>query len=102
MASTRVPRFDAEGRVLEFPNQLLRTELYLQSQRQDGDTLWAHASCDLPSPPSLADLLPEPTDANREFFAQARIALSVWQSRDAARRIGLGSLLPETEEAHFS
>ncbi|CAI7851923.1 unnamed protein product [Closterium sp. NIES-53] len=55
MAATRLLRFDAEGRALEFPSWLIRAERFLKSQRQDNDTLWAHASGDCPSllPPLL-------------------------------------------------
>ncbi|CAI7773863.1 unnamed protein product [Closterium sp. NIES-53] len=63
--------------------------------------LWAHASGDLPSPKSPTALPPQPTPADRERFAQGRAALSVWESRDAAARLALTSLLPESEEAHF-
>ncbi|CAI7789811.1 unnamed protein product [Closterium sp. NIES-53] len=38
----------------------------------------------------------------RERFAQARTALLVWHSRDAAAHIALSSLLRESGEAHFS
>ncbi|CAI7920489.1 unnamed protein product [Closterium sp. NIES-54] len=90
------------GRALEFPNWLLRTKLYLQSQHWDGDTLWAHICGNLRSPPHTHDLPEEPTDIEQERFDKACTTLSVLQSRDAAACIGLASLLPESEEAHFS
>ncbi|CAI7850261.1 unnamed protein product [Closterium sp. NIES-54] len=84
------------------PSWLLRAERYLQSQRKDNDTLWANASGDLPSPPPPAALPTEPSDEDLERFDKARSALSVWQFRDAAACIALGSLLPESEEAHVT
>ncbi|CAI7933619.1 unnamed protein product [Closterium sp. NIES-54] len=102
MAAPHVLRFDAEGRALEFPSWLIRAERFLKSQRQDNDTLWAHASGDLPEPPSPLDLGAEPNEATQARFDKARTARSVWQSRDAAACIALSNLLPETEEAHFS
>ncbi|CAI7842591.1 unnamed protein product [Closterium sp. NIES-54] len=87
---------------LEFPSWLIRAERFLKSQRQDNDTLWAHASGDLPEPPSPLDLGAEPNEVTQACFDKARTARSVWQSRDAAACIALSSLLPETEEAHFS
>ncbi|CAI5984167.1 unnamed protein product [Closterium sp. NIES-65] len=102
MAAPRVLRFDAEGRALAFPSWLIRAERFLKSQRQDNDTLWAHASGDLPEPPSPPDLGAEHDEAGQARFDKAHTAHSVWQSRDATACIALSSLLPETEEAHFS
>ncbi|CAI7737051.1 unnamed protein product [Closterium sp. NIES-53] len=101
MTPPRPLRFDAEGRALEFPTWLIRVELYLRSQPQGHDTLWAHASGDLLYLGPPAALPPQPTPVDRQFFAQGRAALSVWESRDAAARLALTSLLPESEEAHF-
>ncbi|CAI7880328.1 unnamed protein product [Closterium sp. NIES-53] len=80
---------------LDSPSWLLRAERYLQSQRKDNDTLWENASGDLPSPPPPAALPTEPSDEDLERFDKARSALSVWQFRDAAACIALGSLLPD-------
>ncbi|CAI7925830.1 unnamed protein product [Closterium sp. NIES-54] len=102
MAATRLLRFDAKGRALEFPSWLIRAERFLKSQRQDNYTLWAHASSDLPEPPPAAALGAEPDEAAQARFDKAHTARSVWQSRDAAACIALASLLPDTEEAHFS
>ncbi|CAI7899792.1 unnamed protein product, partial [Closterium sp. NIES-53] len=96
------PLSPSHSRALEFPTWLLRTELCLQSQRQDGDTLWAHVSGHLRSPPRPRDLPKEQTDDKQARFDIARTAPSVCQSRDAAARVALGSLLPESEEAHFN
>ncbi|CAI7866974.1 unnamed protein product [Closterium sp. NIES-54] len=102
MATPRVLRFDAEGRALEFPSWLICAERFLKSQRQDNDTLWAHTSGDLPEPSSPPDLGAETNEAAQARFDKARTTRSVWQSRDAAACIAISSLLPETEEAHFS
>ncbi|CAI7731969.1 unnamed protein product [Closterium sp. NIES-53] len=96
MATLRVLRFDAEGRPLDFPTRLLRAERYLQRQREENDTRWAHASGDLPSPPLPAALPDEPANAHQDA------AMSIWQSCDAVACIALGSLLLESEEDHFT
>ncbi|CAI7813428.1 unnamed protein product, partial [Closterium sp. NIES-54] len=72
MAAPRVLRFDTEGRALEFPSWLIRAEPFLKSQRQDNDTLWAHASGDLPKPPSPPDVGAEPNKAAQARFDKAR------------------------------
>ncbi|CAI7909278.1 unnamed protein product [Closterium sp. NIES-54] len=72
-------RFDADSRALNFPTWLLRAELYLQRQRQDGNMLWAHASNDPPSPPRPADLSLEHTAEEQERYTQSCMALSEWQ-----------------------
>ncbi|CAI7773765.1 unnamed protein product [Closterium sp. NIES-53] len=43
-----------------------------------------------------------PDDAARACFASQRADLTSWKSRDAAACIALSSLLPESEEAHFT
>ncbi|CAI7825580.1 unnamed protein product [Closterium sp. NIES-54] len=72
MAAPRVLHFDAEGRALEFPSWLIRAKRFLKSQRQDNDTQWAHASGDMPEPPSPPDLGAEPDEAAQARFDKAR------------------------------
>ncbi|CAI7916876.1 unnamed protein product [Closterium sp. NIES-54] len=102
MAAPCVLHFDAEGRALESPSWLIRVERSLKSQLQDNVTLWAHASGDLPEHSPSPALGVEPDEAAQARFDKARIAYSAWQSHGAAACIALSSLLPETEEAHFS
>ncbi|CAI5966008.1 unnamed protein product [Closterium sp. NIES-65] len=45
---------------------------------------------------------PAPSDAARDRFTCQRADLTAWKSRDAAACIALSSLLPESEEAHFT
>ncbi|CAI7866291.1 unnamed protein product [Closterium sp. NIES-54] len=66
------------------------------------ESLWAHASGDLLAPSAPEPLGADPTTADRERFARQRTALTAWKSRDAAACIILSSLLPESEETHFT
>ncbi|CAI5467751.1 unnamed protein product [Closterium sp. Yama58-4] len=102
MATPRVLRFDADGRPLDFPVWLLRARRLLESQVQAGETLWAHATGALPAPPDPTPLGPAPDDAARARFATQRADQTAWKSRDAAACIALSSLLPESEEVHFT
>ncbi|CAI7748402.1 unnamed protein product [Closterium sp. NIES-54] len=102
MATPRVLRFDVDDRPLEFSVWLLRTRRLLESQVQSGESLWAHATGDLPSPDDPTPLGSAPDDAARARFASQRADLTAWKSRDAAACITLSSLLPESEEAHFT
>ncbi|CAI7875342.1 unnamed protein product [Closterium sp. NIES-53] len=102
MATPRVLRFDAEGRPLEFSVWLLRARRLLESQVHAHETLWAHASGDLPEPADLAPLAPDPTPADSDRYARERADVTAWKSRDAATCIALSSLLPESEETHFT
>ncbi|CAI7794047.1 unnamed protein product [Closterium sp. NIES-54] len=101
MATPRVLRFDAEGRPLEFSVWLLRACRLLESQVQAHETLWAHASGDLPEPADPAPLGADPTPADSDHYAHERADVTAWRSRDAATCIALSSLLPESEETHF-
>ncbi|CAI7798098.1 unnamed protein product [Closterium sp. NIES-53] len=67
-----------------------------------GESLWAHATGDLPAPDDPTPLGSAPDDAARARFASQRAALTAWKSRDATACIALSSLLPESEEAHFT
>ncbi|CAI7929115.1 unnamed protein product [Closterium sp. NIES-54] len=69
---------------------------------QSGESLWAHATGDLPAPDDPTPLGSAPDDAARARFASQRAALTAWKSRDATACIALSSLLPESEEAHFT
>ncbi|CAI7827795.1 unnamed protein product, partial [Closterium sp. NIES-54] len=69
---------------------------------QSGESLWAHATGDLPTPNDPTPLGSAPDDAARARFASQRAYPTAWKSRDAAARIALSSLLPESEEAHFT
>ncbi|CAI7917651.1 unnamed protein product [Closterium sp. NIES-53] len=102
MATPRVLRFDAEGRLLEFSVWLLRARRLLESQVQAHETLWAHASGDLPEPADPAPLAADPTLAESDRYARERAGVTAWKSRDAAACIALSSLLPESEETHFT
>ncbi|CAI5472780.1 unnamed protein product [Closterium sp. Yama58-4] len=102
MATPRVLRFDADGRPLDFPVWLLRARRLLESQVQAGETLWAHSTNALPAPPDPTPLGPAPDDAARARFATQRADQTAWTSRDAAACIALSSLLPESEEVHFT
>ncbi|CAI7848948.1 unnamed protein product [Closterium sp. NIES-54] len=88
--------------LLEFPSWFIRAERFLKSQRQDNNTLWAHASGDLPQPPSPPALGAEPDETAQARFDKAHTARSVWQLLDTTVCIALASLLHETEESHFS
>ncbi|CAI7832966.1 unnamed protein product, partial [Closterium sp. NIES-54] len=102
MATPRVLRFDAGGRPLEFSVWLLRARRLLESQVQSGESLWAHATGDLPAPDDPIPLGSAPDDAARARFASQRAYVTAWKSHDAAACIALSSLLPESEEAHFT
>ncbi|CAI7913093.1 unnamed protein product [Closterium sp. NIES-53] len=102
MATPRVLRFDAEGRPLEFSVWLLRACRLLESQVQADESVWAHASGDLPKPYDPAPLSADLSSADRDSYACQRADLKTWKSRDATACIALSSLLPESEEAHFT
>ncbi|CAI5928697.1 unnamed protein product [Closterium sp. NIES-65] len=69
---------------------------------QASESLWAHATGDLPTPHDPTPLGPAPDDAARDRFTRQRVDLTAWKSRDVAACIALSSLLPESEEAHFT
>ncbi|CAI7733103.1 unnamed protein product [Closterium sp. NIES-54] len=102
MATPRVLRFDAEGRPLEFSVRLLRARRLLESQVQTHETLWAHASGDLPEPADPAPLATDPTPADSDRYARERAGVTVWKWHDAAACIALSNLLLESEETHFT
>ncbi|CAI7849388.1 unnamed protein product, partial [Closterium sp. NIES-53] len=102
MATPRVLRFDAEGRSLEFSVWLLRARRLLESQVQAHETLWAHASSDLSEPAGPAPLAADSTPADSDRYAREHADVTAWKSRDAAVCIALSSLLPESEEIHFT
>ncbi|CAI7748176.1 unnamed protein product [Closterium sp. NIES-53] len=102
MATPRVLRFDAKGRPLEFSVWLLRARPLLRSQVQAPETLWAHASGDLPKLVDPAPLAADPIHADNDRYAHERADVTAWKSRDAADCIALFSLLPESEETHFT
>ncbi|CAI5482222.1 unnamed protein product [Closterium sp. Yama58-4] len=102
MATPRVLCFDAEGRPLEFSVWLQRAQRLLESQVQADESLWVHASGDLPAPPAPATLGLDATTADRKRVAHQRADLTAWRSRDAAACIALSSLLPESEETPFA
>ncbi|CAI7845049.1 unnamed protein product [Closterium sp. NIES-53] len=102
MATPRVLRFDAKGRPLEFSVWLLRARRLLESQVQTHETLWAHASGDLPEPADPAPLATDPTLADSDRYACERAVVTAWNLRDATACITLSSLLPESEETHFT
>ncbi|CAI7734563.1 unnamed protein product [Closterium sp. NIES-54] len=102
MATPRVLRFDVEGRLLEFSVWLLRARRLLESQVQAHETLWAHASGDLPEPVGPAPLAADPTPVDSDRYPCERGDLTAWKSRDVAAYIALSTLLPESEETHFT
>ncbi|CAI5932994.1 unnamed protein product [Closterium sp. NIES-65] len=69
---------------------------------QAGESLWAHATGDLPAPDDPTPLGSALDGAARACFASQRADLTARKSRDAAACIALSSLLPESEEAHFT
>ncbi|CAI7876979.1 unnamed protein product [Closterium sp. NIES-53] len=102
MANPRVLRFDAEGRPLEFSVWLLRARRLLESQVQADESLWGHASGDLPKPDDPAPLGADPSSADSDRYARHRVDLTTWKSHDIVACIALSSLLPESEESHFT
>ncbi|CAI7733585.1 unnamed protein product [Closterium sp. NIES-53] len=102
MVTLRVLRFDAEGRPLEFSVWLLRARRLLESQVQTRKNLWAHAFGDLPELADTSSLAADPTPADSDSYAHERADVTAWKSRDAAACIALSSLLPESEETHFT
>ncbi|CAI7871344.1 unnamed protein product [Closterium sp. NIES-53] len=102
MGTPRVLRYDAEGRPLEFLVWLLRARRLLESQVQAHETLWAHASGDLPEPADPAPLAGDPIPADSDRYARKRADVTAWKLRDAAACIALCSLLLESEETHFT
>ncbi|CAI7907880.1 unnamed protein product [Closterium sp. NIES-53] len=102
MATPGVLRFDAEGRPLDFPVWLLHARRLLESQVQAHETQWAHASGDLLEPADPAPLAADPAPADNDHYARERADMTAWKSRDAAACIALISLLPESEETHFT
>ncbi|CAI7733979.1 unnamed protein product [Closterium sp. NIES-53] len=72
---------------------------YLTSQRQDGATLWAHASGALMAPLPTD---PEPTPTAQADYDRCVLARDVWDSRDASAALALTELLPLTETVHFA
>ncbi|CAI7789508.1 unnamed protein product [Closterium sp. NIES-53] len=102
MATPRVLCFDAEGRPLEFSVWLLHARRLLESQVQAYETLWAHASGDLPEPADPAPLAADPTPTDSDRYARERADVTSWKSRDVAACIALSNLLPESEETHFT
>ncbi|CAI7795561.1 unnamed protein product [Closterium sp. NIES-53] len=99
MATPRVLRFDAEGKPLEFSVWLLRARRLLESQVQAHETLWAHASGDLPEPADPAPLAADPTPVDSGRYARERVDVTAWKSRNAAACIALSSLLPDYRAA---
>ncbi|CAI7814329.1 unnamed protein product [Closterium sp. NIES-54] len=102
MATSRVLRFDTEGRPLEFSVWLLRARRLLERQIQAHETLWVHASSNLPEPADPTTLAADPTPADSDRYAREHADVTAWKSRDAAACIALSSLLPESEETHFT
>ncbi|CAI7910510.1 unnamed protein product [Closterium sp. NIES-54] len=103
MESRRL-RFDAEGYSIEFSTWQRQATRYLTGQRQDGATLWAHASGALKAPlsPDPLPTDPEPTPAAQADHGRRVLARDVWDSRDAATALALTELLPPTEAVHFA
>ncbi|CAI7875127.1 unnamed protein product [Closterium sp. NIES-53] len=66
------------------------------------DQLNQHASGDLPEPADPAPLAADPTPADSDRYARKRADVTAWKSCDAAACIALSSLLPESEETHFT
>ncbi|CAI7871167.1 unnamed protein product [Closterium sp. NIES-53] len=103
MESRRL-HFDAEGRPIKFSTWQRQAIRYLNSQRQDGATLWAHASGALKAPLS-PDPLPtdsEPTPMEQVDYDRRVLARDVRDSRHAATALALTELLPPTEAVHFA
>ncbi|CAI7795674.1 unnamed protein product [Closterium sp. NIES-53] len=93
MATPRILRFDAEGRLLKFSIWLLRARRLLESQVQAHET---------PVPADPTPLAADPTPADSDRYARERADVTAWKSRDVAACIALSSLLPESEETHFT
>ncbi|CAI7908770.1 unnamed protein product [Closterium sp. NIES-54] len=77
--TSRRLRFDAEGRPIEFSTWQRQATRYLTSQRQDGATLWAHASGALKAPlsPDPLPAGPEPTPAAQADYDRRVLARDV-------------------------
>ncbi|CAI7802247.1 unnamed protein product [Closterium sp. NIES-54] len=95
-------RYVARG--FKFSTWLRQTQRYLTSQRQDGATLYAHASGALQAPPHLEPLsVVSPTTPQVQAdYARLVLVRDVWDSRDAAAALALTELLlPTKAAAHF-
>ncbi|CAI7837274.1 unnamed protein product [Closterium sp. NIES-53] len=79
MVTPRVLRFDVEGRLLEFSVWLLHARRLLESQVQAHETLWAHASGDLPEPADPAPLAADTTPADSDRYARERADVTAWK-----------------------
>ncbi|CAI7817967.1 unnamed protein product [Closterium sp. NIES-53] len=92
------------GRPTEFSTWQRQATRYLTSQRQDGATLWAHASGALkaPLPPDPLPIDPEPTPVAQVDYDRRVLARDMWDSRNAAIALALTELLPPTEAVHFA
>ncbi|CAI6011373.1 unnamed protein product [Closterium sp. NIES-65] len=86
MATPSVLAFDAEGRAIDFDVWVDDLQLFLQSDRADGLSLFDLNSGASPAPAADAD-------------ANVR---SQWATRDAAARLAVRRHLPTSERAHFS
>ncbi|CAI7812450.1 unnamed protein product [Closterium sp. NIES-53] len=86
MATFSVLTFDAEGRAVDFEVWVDDLQLFLQSDRADGLSLFDLTSGASPAPPATAD----------------STVRSQWATRDAAARLAVRRHLPTTERAHFS
>ncbi|CAI5994044.1 unnamed protein product [Closterium sp. NIES-65] len=86
MTTPNVLTFDAEGRAVDFEVWVDDLQLFLQSDRKDGLSLF-----DLTSGVSTAPA------ANADSTVRSQ-----WTTRDAAARLAMRSHLPSSEHAHFS
>ncbi|CAI5460838.1 unnamed protein product [Closterium sp. Yama58-4] len=104
MATSRVLRFDPEGRPIDFSTWLTQAQRHLKSQRQDGVHLFAHASGTQTAlqQPSPLPTTPPPTPEQEAEYQPLFLARDVWESRDAAACLALTDLLPPTEAVHFT
>ncbi|CAI7890308.1 unnamed protein product [Closterium sp. NIES-54] len=78
--------FDVEGRAVDFEVWVDDLQLFLQSDRADGLSLFDLTSGASPAPPATAD----------------STVRSQWATRDAAAHLAVRRHLPTTEHAHFS
>ncbi|CAI7813144.1 unnamed protein product [Closterium sp. NIES-53] len=76
--------------------------LRFDAEVQADESLWKHASGGLPKPDDPAPLSADPSSADKDRYARQRADLTACKSRDVAACIALSSLLPESEEAHFT